>query len=89
VSYERRFQGTVHRSATDRATQFLTGFSLHLNSGERASTEATLMVHRHWFREHPTFVRSTLGFVVIAALMSLIFGPTGILYAVWLEFSTC
>jgi hypothetical protein len=47
------------------------------------------MVHRHWFREHPTFVRSTLGFVVIAALMSLIFGPTGILYAVWLEFSTC
>ena len=39
------------------------------------------MVHRHWFRDHPAFVRATMGFVVIAALLYLIFGPIGTLFA--------
>jgi hypothetical protein len=39
------------------------------------------MVHRHWFRDHPAFIRATMGFVVLAALLYLIFGPIGILCA--------
>jgi hypothetical protein len=39
----------------------------------------------HWFRKQPPIVRTTVGFVVIATMLCLLFGPTGIPYALGLE----
>ena len=39
----------------------------------------------HWFRKQPPIVRTMVGFVVIATVLCLFFGPRGILYAVGLE----
>ena len=39
----------------------------------------------HWLRQQPRVVRTIVGFVVIATLLCLFFGPTGILYALGLE----
>jgi hypothetical protein len=39
----------------------------------------------HWLRKQPLIVRNMVGFVVIATLFCLFFGPTGILYALGLE----
>ena len=39
------------------------------------------MVQTHWLREHPALVRTMIGFVVIAAVLYLFFGPIGVLYA--------
>jgi hypothetical protein len=59
---------------------------LRLLLWERASTETTYpTVQMHWFREQPPIVRTTVGFVVIATLLCLFFGPIGILYALGFE----
>jgi hypothetical protein len=52
----------------------------------RASTEATYPeVQMHWFRKQPPIVRTIVGFVVIATVLCLFFGPIGILYALGFE----
>jgi hypothetical protein len=65
----------------------LAGVSLHhLGLWGRASTEATYRkVQMHQLRKQPLIVRTMVGFVVIATLLCLLFGPTGILYALGLE----
>ena len=40
---------------------------------------------KHWFRKHPAFVRGTLGFVGIAAVLYLLLGTAGLLFALGLE----
>jgi hypothetical protein len=39
----------------------------------------------HWFRKQPPIVRTMVGFVVIATVLCLLFGPIGILYALGFE----
>src|SRR6266849_1224301 len=39
----------------------------------------------HWFRKQAPIVRTMVGFVVIATLLCLLFGPIGILYALGFE----
>jgi hypothetical protein len=39
----------------------------------------------HWLQKQPPVVRTTVGFVVIATALCLLFGPNGILYALGLE----
>jgi hypothetical protein len=39
----------------------------------------------HWLRKQPPIVRTVVGFVMTATVLCLIFGPTGILYAVGVE----
>ena len=43
------------------------------------------MIQTHSFRQQPTIVRTIIGFVVIATVLCLLFGPIGVLYAVGLE----
>ena len=43
------------------------------------------MIQTHSFRAQPAIVRTTIGFVVIAALLYLFLGPIGILYALGFE----
>jgi hypothetical protein len=43
------------------------------------------MVQTHWFQVQPTIVRTAIGFVVLAAVLWLFLGPTGILYALGFE----
>jgi len=43
------------------------------------------MFEMHWFREQPPIVRTTIGFVVMATVLWLLLGPTGILYAIGFE----
>ena len=44
-----------------------------------------MMVQLHWFREQRPIVRSMIGLVVIATVLCLFLGPTGILYALAFE----
>ena len=44
-----------------------------------------MMIQAHSFREQPAVIRTTIGFVVIATALCLLFGPVGILYALGLE----
>jgi hypothetical protein len=39
----------------------------------------------HWSRKLPPIVKTMVTFVVIATALSLLFGPTGILYALGFE----
>jgi hypothetical protein len=39
----------------------------------------------HWFRKQPPIVRTMVGFVLIATVLCLLFGPIGILYALGFE----
>ena len=48
----------------------------------RASAETIyLKVQMHWFRKQPPIVRAVVGSMVIATVLCLCFGATGILYA--------
>jgi hypothetical protein len=38
-----------------------------------------------WLRNQPPIVRTLVGFVMIATVLCLLFGPSGILYAVGVE----
>jgi len=38
-----------------------------------------------WFRKQPAIARAMVGFVVIATVLCLLFGPIGILYALGFE----
>ena len=42
-------------------------------------------MRNHWLQKHPAFVRGTLGFVGIAAILYLLLGMTGLLFALGLE----
>jgi len=42
-----------------------------------------MIVQQHWFQR--PFVRSMIGFVLIATVLCLLLGPVGILYALGLE----
>jgi len=44
-----------------------------------------MMIQAHSFREQPAVIRTTIGFVVFATVLCLLFGPVGILYALGLE----
>jgi hypothetical protein len=62
------------------------GGRLPLLLRERASSETTYpKVQMHWFRKQPAIVRTTVGFMVIATVLCLFFGPIGILYALGFE----
>ncbi len=75
----------VHRSAKWTAQHGSYRLSLHITLG-RASIEASYpMFEMHWFREQPPIVRTTIGFVVMATVLWLLLGPTGILYAIGFE----
>jgi len=39
----------------------------------------------HWFRRLPPIVRTMVTFVVIATVLCLLLGPTGILFALGIE----
>jgi hypothetical protein len=39
----------------------------------------------HWLRKQPPLVRTMVGFVAIATVLCLFFGPIGILYALGFE----
>jgi len=43
------------------------------------------MDQTHWFQEQPTIVKTTIGFLVVAAILCFFLGPVGILYALGLE----
>ena len=38
-----------------------------------------------WFRKQPTIARAMVGFVMIATVLCLLFGPIGMLYALGFE----
>ena len=51
-----------------------------------ASTEATYPeVQMRWFRKQPAIARAMVGFVMIATVLCLLFGPIGMLYALGFE----
>ena len=43
------------------------------------------MINTHSFREQPAIASATIGFVAMATVLCLLFGPVGILYALVLE----
>jgi hypothetical protein len=43
------------------------------------------MIQAHSIRQQPAIVRTIIGFVVIATVLCLLFGPIGVLYALGLE----